>query len=164
MRLVILGAGGYGKTIADLAEQSGRYEEIVFLDDRNPSAEGPCNAYRNYQNEKTEFYPAFGDNGIRIRWISEFEQNGVKVCSLIHPSAYVSKTAVIGEGTMVLPNASVGTNVRTGKGCIINMNAVIDHDCVLKDGVHICLGAVVKAGITINENTKIEAGRAIMKQ
>jgi UDP-N-acetylbacillosamine N-acetyltransferase len=50
-----------------------------------------------------------------------------------------------------------------GEGCIINMNAVVDHDCLLEDGVHICLGAIVKAGIIIKNNVKVEAGEVIRK-
>ena len=164
MRLIILGSGGYGRTIEDLAKQSGRFETIIFLDDYNIRAAGRCDTYKDYINEETEFYPAFGNNSIRTDWIETLKKEGVKICSMIHPSAYVSPTAVIQDGTMVLPNASIGTNVRIGQGCIINMNAVVDHDCLLEDGVHICLGAVVKAGIIIKENTKIEAGQVIEKK
>lgn len=38
MRLIILGMGGYGRTIADVAEQTGMYEEIIFLDDQADQA------------------------------------------------------------------------------------------------------------------------------
>lgn len=163
MRLVILGSGGYGRTIADMAEQTGKYKEILFLDDNNPEAAGRCGDFAGFIDEDTELYPAFGNNSLRLDWIDKLSDSGAKICSMIHPSAYVSPTAMTGSGTMVLPNASVGTNVKIGRGCIINMNAVIDHDCLLEDGVHICLGAVVKAGILIKEGTKIEAGQVIQK-
>ena len=163
MRLVILGMGGYGRTIADLAEQSGRYDEILFLDDCAPEASGKCSDFENLVNSGTEFYPAFGDNTVRLNWIETLEEAGANLVTLIHRTAYVSPKANIGKGTAVLPNASVGTNAGIGKGCIINMNAVVDHDVMLEDGVHICLGAVVKAGIIIKERVKIEAGEVIKK-
>lgn len=163
MRLVILGAGGYGRTVCDLARQTGKYEEIIFLDDHNRNAAGVCDTYTDYINADTELYPAFGNNEIRMDWIAKLKASGAKICSIIHPSAYTAPSAVIGSGTMVLPNASIGTNARIGEGCIINMNAVVDHDCLLEDGVHICLGAIVKSGIIIKYMTKVEAGQVITK-
>ena len=62
---------------------------------------------------------------------------------------------------MVLPHACIGTDAAVGEGCIINMNAVVDHDCVIENGVHVCLGAIVKSAKTVRENTKVEAGQVI---
>ena len=45
MRLIILGMGGYGRTIADVAEQTGMYEEIIFLDDQADQAMDTCASY-----------------------------------------------------------------------------------------------------------------------
>lgn len=163
MRLVILGAGGYGRTIGDIAYQMQKYSEILYLDDNSANACGVCADYYKYIDANTELYPAFGNNELRMKWIRELKENNALIASLIHPTAYVSPTAVIGDGTMVLPNASVGTGVRIGTGCIINMNAAVDHDCLIEDGVHVCLGAVVKSGIIIKENVKIEAGEVIAK-
>ena len=164
MRLVILGAGGYGRTIGDIAQQSEKYSEILFLDDNSSDVSGKCSDYYRYIDANTELYPAFGDNELRMKWIEELKGNNAQLASLIHPTAYVSPTAVIGEGTMVLPNASVGTGVRIGTGCIINMNAAIDHGSLIEDGVHVCLNAVVKSGIIVKENTKVEAGIIIEKK
>lgn len=161
MRLVILGAGGYGRTIADLAEQSKRYSEIVFLDDNDINAAGKCSEAENYIDTDTEIYPAFGNNELRMKWIRFLTEKNAEICSLVHSSAYVSPTAILGKGTVVLPNASIGTNAVIGMGCIINMNAAVDHDCLIEDGVHICLGAIVKAGIHIQGNIKVEAGAVI---
>ena len=163
MRLVILGAGGYGRTIGDIAQQSEKYSEILYLDDNNTNACGKCSDYYKYIDANTELYPAFGNNELRMKWIGELKGNNAQLASLIHPSAYVSPTAVIGDGTMVLPNASIGTGVRIGTGCIINMNSSVDHDCLIEDGVHVCLNAVVKSGIIIKENVKVEAGEVVSK-
>ena len=48
MRLIILGMGGYGRTIADVAEQTGMYEEIIFLDDQADQAMDTCASYWKY--------------------------------------------------------------------------------------------------------------------
>ena len=115
MNLIILGAGGFGQTIADVSEQSGEYEKIHFLDDN----------------------------------------------STIHRTAYIGPKAVIGHGTVVLPHSVISTNCQIGKGCIINCNSTVDHGCIIEDGVHICLGAIVKAENRITKYTKIEAGEVV---
>lgn len=71
MRLIILGAGGYGKTIEDVAGQLNRYEKINFLDDKADSENilGKTSDFIKFINLGTKFYPAFGDNELRYNWI-----------------------------------------------------------------------------------------------
>lgn len=161
MKLVILGAGGYGRTVADVARQSGKYGEILFLDDRSEEAAGPCESYPDYDDGSTEYYPAFGNNTARLEWIRRLQRSGLSVPVQIHSSAYVSPEAEIFPGTVVLPKAVISTGCRIGTGCIVNLGAIVDHDCVLEDGCHICPGAVVKGENRIPEGTKIEAGDVV---
>lgn len=163
MRLVILGSGGYGRVIADVAAQLEKYEEILFLDDNSMAADvvGKCEEYCSYVDEETEIYPAFGRNDLRMAWMKRLQDAGSKLPILIHQTAYVSPTAEIAEGTVILPNAVVNSYTRVGKGCIINAGALIDHNCVLGAGGHICLGAVIKADNVLPANIKIEAGAVI---
>ena len=81
--------------------------------------------------------------------------------TLLHRTAYVSPTAHIAPGTVVLPHATINTGCRIGLGCIVNCGAIIDHDCVLEEGVHICLGAIVKGENRIPRLMKVEAGEVI---
>ena len=136
-KLLILGAGGYGQTILDLAEQLGCYDKIAFLDDGKvgPGVLGTCAEYTMFADEDTEVYPAFGNNEIRMRWLELLEDEGITVPSLIHPRAYVSPKAKLGVGSTVLPMAAVNTGVSVGNGCIINIGALVDHDTVIEDGV-----------------------------
>jgi UDP-N-acetylbacillosamine N-acetyltransferase len=161
MRLIILGAGGYGRTIADLAEQSKTYDEILFLDDHSDQAIGTIVELESFIDTNTAFYPAIGNNEFRCELIRKIQDAGGKVVSIIHPSAYISPTAKIGIGVAILPHASVGTNVKICSGCIVNMNVVIDHDCVLEEGVHIAPGAIVKGENRITEYIKVESGTVV---
>lgn len=158
MRLIILGAGGYGHVIEDMAIQSEKYEDILFLDD---NSQDKCSTFLQYKKEDTEFYPAFGNNAIRMEWLRRLEENQCRIASFVHPAAYVSPKATIGTGCVILPMSVINTNVLIEKGCIVNCGAVIDHDCIIRDGCHICLNAVVKANNTIPACTKIEAGEII---
>lgn len=163
MRLIIIGAGGYGRTVADLAQQSGRYEQIAFLDDQSqePDVLGICGAFAEFEDGNTEMYPAFGNNELRLAWLDRLEQAHVPVMTLVHPTAYVSPTGKVGAGTVVLPHAVVNTACAVNRGCIINCGAIVDHGCLLEEGVHVCLGAVVKAENRIPKCMKIEAGTVV---
>ena len=162
-KLLILGAGGYGKTILDVAEQLGCYEKIAFLDDNASGSNilGKCKEYPMFADEWTEIYPAFGNNEIRMQWLEHLEEEGIGIPTLVHPRAYVSPKATLGTGTMILPMAVVNTGVRVGNGCIVNIGALVDHDTVLEDGVHLAPGAVVKAENRIPEKSKIDSNRVV---
>lgn len=156
-RLVILGFGGYGRTVKDVAEQLG-YSTIV-LDDADPAH--PLSSIQSYINPTTSFIPAFGNNAFRMEWINRIEENGGNLATLIHPTAYVSPTAAISPGTVILPHAIVNTDVVINRGCIINLGAIVDHGCIIEEGVHICLGAIVKGENRIEKCSKIEAGEVV---
>ena len=158
-RLFILGAGGYGRTIADLASQLGEYYQISFLDDKTAGRNilGTCEDVFRFLDDTTEVYPAFGSGELRMRWLRRLRSAGCTVPSLVHPRAYVSPTVDIGPGSMVLPMAVVNTDVTIGAGCIINIGVLVDHGCVIEDGVHLAPGAIVKAENRIRAGSKIES-------
>ena len=156
-RLVILGSGGYGRTVADVAHQL-NYSTIV-LDDADMVH--PLSTFSSYINSSTSFIPAFGNNAFRMEWINKIEESGGKVATLIHSTAYVSPTATINPGTVILPHAIINTDVVAGRGCIINLGAIVDHGCILEEGVHIAPGAIVKGENRIERLSKIEAGEVV---
>ena len=97
-----------------------------------------------------------------MAWLQKIKEAGIPVPSFVHPRAYVSPEAAIGEGTAVLPFAVVNTGVTVGAGCIINIGVLIDHDTVIEDGVHLCPGVVVKAENRIAAMSRLESGTVIM--
>ena len=96
-----------------------------------------------------------------LEYMDKLERAGIPVMTLAHPTAYVSSTAKVGAGTVVLPHAVVNTACAVNRGCIINCGAIVDHGCFLEEGVHVCLGAVVKAENRIPRCMKIEAGTVV---
>lgn len=166
MKLIILGAGGYGQTIADVAEQLGY--EVSFLDDHADKvmdtlykAIDICANFAQYIGDDTCFYPAFGNNESRVAWLEKLTEAGCNIPTIIHPTAYVSPKAKVLPGTAILPGAIVNTGCIIKSGCIINCGAVVDHGCTLEEGVHICLGAIVKAENHLPRYMKVEAGTVI---
>ena len=156
-KLIILGSGGYGRTVYDIAEQLGY--SITVLDDADE--EHPLASFVCYIEDNTEFIPAFGNNEFRLQWINRIEEAGGKLATLIHPSAYVSPKAQVSAGCVILPGAIVNTGSKVGKGCIINLGATVDHDVVIEEGVHLCLRCIVKGENRISRCEKIEAGEII---
>ena len=156
-RLVILGSGGYGRTVADVAHQLGY--SIIVLDDTDPAH--PLSSFQSYINSSTTFIPAFGNNAFRMEWVNRIEEGGGRLVTLIHPTAYVSPTATIHSGTVILPHAIINTDAVVGKGCIINLGTIVDHGCILEEGVHIAPGAIVKGENRIEKSSKVEAGEVV---
>lgn len=163
MNLILIGAGGYGRTIADLASQTKKFLKIYYLDDNKSDDDvvGKTSDFKDFISEENIFYPAIGNNFIRLEWLKKLEDSNANILTLVHPTAYVSPTVNIGLGSIILPHAVVNTDTVIGKACIINCAAVIDHGCVIEDGVHICLGAIVKGENRIASQKKIEAGEII---
>ena len=166
MRLIILGAGGYGRTVADVAIQTGQFDTICFLDDQSTAKDvlGKCAEFERFRDEQTVFYPAFGNNETRLDWLNRLKAVNCAVATIIHPLAYVSPTAQIEEGTAILPHAIVNTNCIVRSGCIVNCGAIVDHGCILEEGVHVCLGAIVKVENRIPQCMKIEAGEVVQNR
>ena len=163
-KLLILGAGGYGRTIEDIARQLGCYQKIAFLDDGKAGASGvlgKCEDFLQFADESTEMYPAFGRSPVRMAWLERFEEHGIRVPALVHPSAYVSPLATLYAGVAVLPKAVINTGTVVRNGAIINIGVLIDHDCVIEAGCHLAPGAIIKAENRIPAGMKIEAGSVI---
>lgn len=160
--LVIVGASGHGKVIADIAEKVG-YTDIVFLDD-NPKVEscgnykvvGGCKSAQSYKN--ADFIVAIGNSKIRRKIQTEFIGMGLHIVSLIHPSAVIASNVKIGVGTVVMAGAVINPCSVIGQGCIINTCASVDHDCRIGDYVHVSVGAHVAGTVIIGDDTWVGAG------
>lgn len=166
MRLIILGAGGHGRVVADIAEQTGKYDEVIFLDDNSNDDKviGKCEDYINFKSQDTEMYPAFGNNQGRVEWENKIKEAGIKLAKIIHPVAYVSPKAKVADGCVIMPYASVNTGTVLKKACIINIGAIVDHDCILEEGCHLAPGSIVKGENRVPSCTKIDSGEVVALQ
>lgn len=163
-QLVIIGASGHGKVVADIARRN-EYDKILFLDD-DESLEycdsypivGKCTEFINFD---CDFIVAIGNAETRQRIHGWLEANGKAVVPLIHPSAVIGENVNIGIGTVVMAGAVINPGTQIGKGCIINTCSSVDHDCVLGDFVHVAVGAHMAGSCTIGERTWIGAGSTV---
>ena len=187
-KVVIIGAGGHAKVIADIIEKSG--DEIVgFLDDNKKKGTNIIKEYKvlgdfnnrfplAIANSDYEFIIAIGDNKKR----EEISHSpNLKFYTAIHPSAQIGLDVEIKEGTVVMANSCINSSAKIGKHCIINTGAIIEHDNIIEDFVHISpnvalggtvkigkntqvgIGSTIKNNFTIFENCKIGAGAVVVK-
>ena len=158
-KLVIIGAGGYGKVIADIAVKN-QYKEILFLDDDKGIKE--CAGYL-VVGSISKVKTLDGDKivGIGNAKVREKIQTKIQTVTLIHPNAVISRRVEIGEGTLVMAGAIINSDVSIGKGCIINTGSSVDHDCKIGDFVHISVGAHVAGTCMIGKRTWIGAGAIV---
>lgn len=163
--LLILGAGGYGRTVAEAARAVGSWKRIAFLDDSQKGEKilGRCAKVAEYRGKYHYAYPAFGDNALRNDWLKRLERMGYELPVLAHPRAYISPSARLAPGAVVLALAAVGTNTVIGRGAIVNMGAIVDHDCTVGACAHIAPGAIVKAGNNIPARVKVDSGCVIAR-
>ena len=170
MRLVVIGAGGHGKVVADCADAMRAYSEIVFLDSNAETmkklADWPVidvpEAFESLISDNTEFFVAIGNNDARAAWIEKLTKKQVQLATLIHPRAYVSDRSLIGEGTLVLAQAAVNILAEIGIGCIINTGATVDHDCKLGRCVHIAPGVNLAGTVTLKDFVFLGAGVTVI--
>ena len=159
-RLIIIGASGHGKVIADIAVKSG-YEDIVFLDDDENIKEcagfpvvGKTSEAKEMPGDKIV---AIGNSEVRER----IQEQLSDVATLIHPTAAVSRRVTIGTGSVVMAGAVINSDATISDGCIINTGSSVDHDCVIGNYSHISVGAHVAGTCEIGEHTWIGAGATV---
>lgn len=161
-QLIIIGASGHGKVIADIAKKLG-YSKIVFLDDDESVHE--CGGYpvlgrsSEVGTIEADVIVGIGNAGVRER-IQESIPNE-KLTTLIHPDAVIAEDVVVGKGTVIMAGAVVNPGARIGKGCIINTCSSVDHDCNVGDYVHIAVGSHLCGTVTVGNSTWVGAGAIV---
>jgi acetyltransferase EpsM len=186
--LLLWGAGGHGKVVVDIARSTRRFRSISFLDD-DPTTAGttfygcPVAGGRDDLERFSGYCFAItiGDNRTRASCFRKARAQGLTPVALIHTSAVVSPSAVIGAGTVVMPGAVVNADAVVGENCIINSCAVVGHDARIADHVHfgsravlggaakigpyahVALGAVILPQVEIEEFAVVGAGAVLLK-
>ena len=168
-KVVIIGASGHARVIADIVISSG--DEIVgFLDD-NMDIQGSVifedkivlGTTKEEDVEKYKdnyFIIGIGSNRVR-KLISEKYLN-LKWYTAIHPNALIGSNIEIGEGTVLMAGTVINTGTKIGKHCIVNTCSSLDHDNILEDFVHISPGAHLAGTVKIMEGTWICAGVTVI--
>ena len=166
-KLMILGAGGHGRVVAEIAQLSGKYTDIAFLDDKSPETSfpypyiGKCETFADYQKD-FDFFIAIGNAAIRRRLQTEVEAVRGNIVTLVHPSAIISHDVTIGKGTVIMAGAIINTGAKIGDGVILNTASSVDHDCVVADFCHVSVGAHLCGTVYLGTGTWVAAGATVI--
>ena len=165
--VVIIGASGHAKVIADIVIKSG--DNVVgFLDDNieigtsilGYEVLGKVELCKSIADEHKDykFIIGIGNNNIRRMISNKYELN---YYTAIHPSSIIGINVKIGYGTTVMAGCVINVDTKIGAHCIANTCSSIDHDCQINDYVHICPGAVLAGNVNIGSQSWIGIGSTI---
>ncbi len=156
--LLVIGAGGHGRSVAEAAELSGYFEVAGFLDDSVPAGEtvmvvpllGPVASLALHRaGAADQAIVAIGNNSVREKLMMQLVAVDFDLATVVHPQAIVSPSAVLGAGAVVMPGAIVGTQARLGVGSIVNCGAVVDHHATVEDFGHLGVSASMAGGTVL---------------
>jgi len=166
-KLAIIGAGGHGKVVGEIALLN-HYKIIDFFDDRVNEIElfpfnivGNLDYLKDHIKDYDFFFVAIGDNQIRYNKIEWLKKYKVNIISLVHPKSTVSKFSSLGIGTCIMANAAVNPGTLIKEGVIINTSASIDHDCIIEKFAHISPNCSLSGSVRIGEFTHLGSGTSV---
>lgn len=176
-RLLILGAGGHAKVVAETSIACGVASRVAFLDDRCASLDS-CQPFLGWpvmgplalsmQVETAAQFDAaavaIGHAVSRLHWVQQLQDAGYHLPVLIHPTAWVSQSAQLGPASVVFAQAAVQAKVSIGAGAILNTGCSVDHDAQLADAVHICPGARLAGEVKVGARSWIGIGASVIQQ
>lgn len=165
--IVVFGAGGHGRVVADAALMAG-IEVLGFLDDSAAaSAFSDLPILGNLEwliraGATRAIAPGIGDNTIRARTFHAAVARGATMRTVVHPSAAVSPRAHLAVGAVVLANAVVGPGARIGRAAIVNSGAVVEHDANVGDFAHVSPNATLTGAASLGDFAHLGAAACIL--
>ena len=166
-KLAIIGAGGHGKVVGEIALLN-QYDTIDFFDDKISEIKnfpfgivGNIELLKKNLKNYDDFFVAIGDNVIRCDKISWLKKEKKNIVSLIHPKSTVSEFSSIEAGSCVMANAVINPGALIKEGVIINSSASIDHDCLIEDYAHISPNCSLSGKVSIGKFTHLGTGTSV---
>ncbi|MBR7552544.1 acetyltransferase [Allobacillus sp. GCM10007491] len=166
-KLLIIGASGHGKVVADIALKMNKWQNVHFLDDDKSIKSsmgleviGTSDDVFTHIDDY-EIFVGIGNNTTRQRVHEMIETFGASIPVLIHPSAVIGNQVDVGTGTVVMAGVVVNCCTKIGKGCIINTGSTIDHDNNIEDFVHISPGAHLAGTVNVGQGSWLGIGSVV---
>ena len=185
--IAIIGAGGHGKVVGEIALLN-QYKVINFFDDKVNDIKkfpftifGSLDYLKDHLKDYDAYFVAIGENRIRSNIIEWLKKQKMNIVSLTHPRSTISQFSSLEIGTCVMANAVINPGTLIKEGAIINTSASVDHDCIIEDFAHISpncslsgsvrvgkfshlgTGTSVHPGIHIGNNVKTAVGSKVFK-
>jgi acetyltransferase EpsM len=164
--LKIIGCGGHGRVLADIARAAG-IAFSGFIDDQpregaGAPVDGPISSILPGVVSECRIAIGIGDGSTRRRVADQVLAVGGELATLTHPSAVIASDVVLGAGSVVMAGVVINPGTRIGRLAIINTRASVDHDCRIGDYVMIGPGAVLAGGVRVGAGAFVAAGAVII--
>lgn len=168
-RVVVVGAGGHGQSVAEALSLQGDVSVVGFLDDGVPVGSlvlglpvlGRVSALPDQVGHAGAALVAIGNNAIREKLTEQVLAAGLALATVVHPRACVAPTARVGPGSAIMAGAVVGTCAQLGLSSIVNCGAVVDHHAVVEDFGHLGVGACMAGGTRLGRGAWMQAACAL---
>jgi sugar O-acyltransferase (sialic acid O-acetyltransferase NeuD family) len=168
--IILIGGGGHCKSCIDVIESEKKYKIVGILEKKKKNfflnykifSESYLNKREIRNNYAFVTVGQIKSYKIRVELFCKIKNLGFRIPSIVSPLAYVSKHAVIGQGTIVMHGAIVNAGAVIGDNCIINTNSLIEHDVIIGNHTHISTEATINGGVVINDKVFV-GSRAIIK-
>ena len=172
--IIFLGAGGHASVLFEMIDLMDIKLKEIFVDKNDldkPSRyherlKHGDEIWQNYNSSKYKIIVGVGRKNIydqtRNKLYKIVLSLGFESPILIHPSAVISKSSTIDDGTQIMMGACIQTGTKIGKNVIINTGATIDHDCKIHDNVFIAPGVTICGNVEIGKGSFIGAGSVIV--
>jgi sugar O-acyltransferase (sialic acid O-acetyltransferase NeuD family) len=163
IKLAILGFGGHGRVVADIANESG-WKNINFYDDDKNLKNKVAGSQEDFFKKALSYdgvFVAIGQNYYRKQIILKLKKIGANIVNIIHPSVYVGSRVSVGVGVVAMPRVVINTSCIIGDGVILNTACTIDHDCEIGRFSHISPGVNIAGNVKIGCNTWIGINASI---
>ena len=170
--LVIWGASGHARVIADIVRLKGNFNIVGFIDSVNLNRKGSSfyGATVLGGQEQLELlrstsvqhlFLGIGDCRTRLDLTATIRQFGFELVTLVHPKATLAQDVTLGLGTVIMAGAVINPGCSIGDNVIINTSSSVDHDCFVENGAHIGPGAHLGGGVSVGEGTWVGIGAII---
>ncbi|MFZ9704023.1 MAG: acetyltransferase, partial [Bacilli bacterium] len=159
--LILIGAGGHGKSVEWVAKLTKRWNKIVFLDSKivNSKVVGTFEDRIKFKNE--DLFVAIGDNLTRKRLTIQLIQEGFNLVSIVAPNSDITN-AKIGIGSIIMNHAFINVDSVIGDGCIINNAVLVEHDCNIGSYSHLSPSVKVSGTTQIGDLSWVGIGSSII--
>jgi sugar O-acyltransferase (sialic acid O-acetyltransferase NeuD family) len=174
-RLIILGAGGHARVVADALVAAGR--DVIGFVDANPSVHGARllglpvlgadEVLDSFSPADTELANGIGSAGTpdaRQRVYQAGLDRGFRFATVVHPTAIVAESATLGSGAQVLARAVIQPLAVIGANTIINTGAIIEHDVVIGSHTHISPGCVLAGEVRVGDLVHVGVGSIVIQR